>query len=371
MKTLNVLLLEPYLTGSHKSWAEEYARYSNHTVTTLSLPGRFWKWRMHGGAVTLAKQFLALESLPDVILATDMLNLATFQALTRHCSYNIPCAIYFHENQLTYPWSPTDRDVKAKRDNHYSFVNYVSALAADAVLFNSPYHLAAFFEALPKFLKHFPDFNELDSVAELKNKAQVLPLGLDLRRFDLYKPSTPPIVDSPPVILWNHRWEYDKNPSDFFNALYVLADEGLEFKVVILGENFRNAPTEFAIAQERLTDRIIHIGYANDFETYARFLWQADILPVTSYHDFFGASVVQAMYCGCYPLLPKRLVYPDLISTTQQPSHLYKTQEDLVEKLKQVIKQRLFLKDTGLQDVVKQFDWSILASQYDQILTTA
>ena len=72
---MKILLVEPYHTGSHASWAEGYARYSQHQVDILSLPGRFWKWRMHGGAVTLARQFLESETQPDLILATDMLDL--------------------------------------------------------------------------------------------------------------------------------------------------------------------------------------------------------------------------------------------------------------------------------------------------------
>ncbi|MDX1521413.1 MAG: DUF3524 domain-containing protein, partial [Anaerolineae bacterium] len=134
---MKILLIEPYYTGSHAAWTDGYAKYSQHQVDILSLPGRFWKWRMHGGAVTLARKFLASTLRPDLILATDMLDLTTFLALTRERTSGIPTAIYFHENQLTYPWSPTDRDIPLNRDKHYGFINYTSALAADAVLFNS------------------------------------------------------------------------------------------------------------------------------------------------------------------------------------------------------------------------------------------
>jgi hypothetical protein len=113
------LLVEPYFTGSHAAWATGYAQHSQHHVDILSLPGRFWKWRMHGGAVTVARKFLASESRPDLILATDMLDLTTFLALTRCRTANIPTVIYFHENQLTYPRSPTDRDIAQKRDKQY------------------------------------------------------------------------------------------------------------------------------------------------------------------------------------------------------------------------------------------------------------
>jgi hypothetical protein len=164
---MHILLLEPYLTGSHAAWAQGYAAHSRHDVTTLSLPGRFWKWRMHGGAVTLAREFMVADVTPDGILATDMLDLTTFLALTRARTAHLPVALYCHENQLSYPWSAGDRDVIRGRDVHYGFINYASAMTADAVFFNSAYHLESFFDALPRMLKHFPDYNELEGLAAL------------------------------------------------------------------------------------------------------------------------------------------------------------------------------------------------------------
>ena len=67
-----ILLIEPYFTGSHKSWAVDYQANSSHTIEIISLPGKFWKWRMHGGAITLADQFMKMNFIPDLILATDM-----------------------------------------------------------------------------------------------------------------------------------------------------------------------------------------------------------------------------------------------------------------------------------------------------------
>jgi len=109
---MNILLVEPFYTGSHKSWAQGYQSFSNHNVQIISLPGQFWKWRMHGGAITLAKQFMDMDFSPDLILATDMLDLTTFLSLTKSRTAQVPNALYFHENQLSYPWSNSDRDVQ-------------------------------------------------------------------------------------------------------------------------------------------------------------------------------------------------------------------------------------------------------------------
>jgi glycosyltransferase involved in cell wall biosynthesis len=82
-------------------------------------------------------------------------------------------------------------------------------------------------------------------------------------------------------------------------------------------------PPIFEKAKSRLGHRIIHWGYADDFEEYARLLWKADILPVTSNQDFFGGSVVEAMYCGCFPMLPNRLAYSEHLLEEQKQQCLY------------------------------------------------
>ncbi len=72
---MHILLIEPYFTGSHKSWAEGYKSHSNHTINLLTMKGQFWKWRMHGGAVTLANQYLYSNYNPNLIITPDMLDL--------------------------------------------------------------------------------------------------------------------------------------------------------------------------------------------------------------------------------------------------------------------------------------------------------
>ncbi|NTW02599.1 MAG: DUF3524 domain-containing protein, partial [Oscillochloris sp.] len=79
---MHILWLDPFHGGSHAAVAAGYATHSRHQVTILSLPiDGGWRWRMRGGAVRLAR--CARESMlkPDLIVASDMLDLATFRAL--------------------------------------------------------------------------------------------------------------------------------------------------------------------------------------------------------------------------------------------------------------------------------------------------
>ncbi len=361
---MKIALLEPFMAGSHASWANGYATHSRHRVEIFSLEGKYWKWRMHGGAVSLARQYRARGFTPDLLLATDMLDLTTFLALTRDLIAGLPCVLYFHENQLSYPWSPSDADPVQQRDAHYCFINYASALAADLVCFNSAYHRHDFLTRLPEFLNSFPDYCELDTVADIDSKSITLPLGLDLDALDRARPkevaSTKEVT---PLILWNHRWEYDKNPDEFFNALFALQEQGIDFKLAVLGEAYQKQPAIFATARERLQDHIVHWGYVESYAEYAEWLWRADILPVTSIHDFFGISVVEAIYCGCFPLLPLRLAYPEHVDPVRHPQCFYQDSADMVTALVKICTTHAW-RDFNV-DVVKGYNWGKMVPQYD------
>ncbi len=369
---MKILIIEPYYTGSHAAWADGIIKYSKHDVALLKMPGRYWKWRMHGGSITLAREFEKLDYRPDLIIATDMIDLSGFLALTRKDTHSIPTAIYFHENQLNYPWSPTDRDVINERDRHYGFINYISSLSADAVLFNSEFHKKSFVNSLPSFLKHFPDYNELSSVDLIRSKSRVLHLGIELSKFDQYMLEITANKeqrgeDIAPIILWNHRWEYDKNPSDFFDALYVLQERDIDFRLVLLGEKFDKIPQEFEIAKERLGSKIIKLGYAESFEEYAHWLWISDILPISSIQDFFGISIIEALYCECVPCFPKRLTYPELVPMNEYGEYFYDENNSFQTVLEKIITDYDSHDRKSFRNVASQFDWKNMIGEYDRL----
>jgi glycosyltransferase involved in cell wall biosynthesis len=360
---MKILVVEPFYTGSHAAWAEGYARHSWHDVSILKLSGAHWKWRMHGGAVTLARKFLLSRERPDLILATDMLDLSTFLALTRSITADTPCALYFHENQITYPWSVKDRDRRRNRDHHYGFVNFTSALVSDRVFFNSRYHMTSFLEALPAFLGRFPDQNEVVRINEIATKSYVLPLGLDLQWLDKLRQES---KHDKPLLLWNHRWEYDKNPDDFFKALGVLDQRGRAFDVAVAGEVFDVIPDAMEAGLARLGNRVVHAGFCEDRIEYAYWLWRADIQPVTSNQDFFGSSVAEAAYCNCLPLLPRRLAFPELFDG----DYFYDDLDDLVERLDDAVTNigRTRARTRSPRKSIEKYDWHMMAPRYDKAL---
>ena len=358
---MNILLIEPYFGGSHKAWAEGLQGHSDHNITLLTLPAQFWKWRMQGGAVTLARLYTAGDYHPDLILASDMFDLATFRGLTRQQTADIPIALYFHENQLTYP-----QNTRQKHGWQYGFINYASAMAADAIFFNSQYHLHAFYDELPRMLKHFGDYNELDSVDVLRAKSEVLSVGIDLRRFNRWRAGTHKTNDAP-LIVWNHRWEEDKNPAGFLVVLDQLMAQEVPFRVAILGEPNRQKTPEFEAARERLGHRVVQYGYLEAFSDYARILWESDYVVSTAYQEFFGIAVVEAMYCGCIPILPQRCNYPYLVPETWHDVCIYRRDRPL-SLLQRHLTGAIRVDASVLQHHAAQWDWKQITPQYDLVL---
>ncbi len=331
---------------------------------------------MHGGAVTLARQLLASELRPEVLLATDMLDLAAFLGLARHRCGLIPAVLYMHENQLTYPampddasWSASRRRRAAARDVHYGFVNITSALAADRVLWNSDYHRRSFLSAVGEFLRQFPDYREADVVESIADRSEVLPLGLDLQSLDAARPDA--AARPRPRLVWNHRWEHDKAPETFFCAVDALLAKGLDFELVLLGQRFVRDPPVCEQARQRLGDRIAHSGYVPSREEYARWLWNSDVVVSTARHEFFGAAVAEATYCRCWPVLPDRLSYPELVPRAYHELALYHDFDELVAKLTLALSAAADGKrpPPALRQAMAQYDWTIMSPRYDALLT--
>lgn len=370
---MKVLALEPWYGGSHRNFVDGLIENSRHEYELVMMAARFWKWRLQGGAQTLARkcrQLVESGFTPDVILASSMVNIPAFLALSRKYIGNVPVVYYLHENQLTYPLSKEE-----KRDLSYAYINYLSCLAADQVVFNTEFHYNEFIRALPGLLRVFPDYTHLHTVSEIRAKSRVMHLGMNLQAHARYA-NTSGSDRGSPIVLWNQRWEYDKNPEAFFGLMNRLDDAGCRFRLILAGKRFEEQPSEFDTAFERYADQILHYGYAEDFEEYSRLLHRADIVVSTAIHEFFGIAMLEAIYCGCHPLLPNRLSYPELIpEKLHKPllhaPILYDDDESLFTILKAMLMgEERPLPHGTLRGIVEHLDWSVHVEQYDALMAS-
>jgi len=365
---MNILALEPYYGGSHRAFLDGLSKASGHNWTLLTLPAHKWKWRMRHSAITFASRAAEIPKNRrnwDLLFCSDMLNLAEFAALAPVEIARLPKVIYFHENQLTYPVRVEDG-----RDYQFAMTNLTGLLAADAVWFNSQFHMDSFLGALVKFLKSMPDHQPFEAIDKIRTKSSVHPPGIPdfpIRRARKAGPLR---------ILWAARWEHDKKPEDFFEALSMLKKKKISFRLSVIGQSFRDRPAIFDKAHSIFKEHIDLWGYQKSRDDYERALRQADVIVSTANHEFFGIGVLEAVAAGAYPLVPERLSYPEILGLGRIEGagrFFYDgTPRDLAEKLSELAarmeKDSLWpvaIKPAIITDHLK---WKNLGIRYDKTL---
>jgi glycosyltransferase involved in cell wall biosynthesis len=362
---LRVLAIEPYFGLSHRIFLEGFQARSRHQVEIWHMPARKWKWRMRGSAYHFARRAAELEAAyrPDVVLASDFLNLADWRALSPASYRAAPVLLYFHENQITYPLSE-----EAPVDHHYGWINLSSALAADRILFNSAYHRELFLREVERILARMPDFVPPGLAGGLRARSGVFPVGIDFEPHEKLARERSRGWSSEPVILWNHRWEYDKAPERFVEALIELARRGVPFRTIVCGESFGKSHPAFERAVRELGDRILHLGFFREAGVYRKAAAGADVVVSTARHEFFGVSVVEAMFLGCLPVLPNALSYPEIIPPHLHPLFLYGQDEALADFLAAFLREPPLRYVEELREAAAAYHWKHLAPRLDSIL---
>ena len=372
---MRILLVEPWQTGSHQAWAEGYQAASGHEVNIVGLPGKLWRWRLRGGALPLAEKvttWIDMHGQPDLLLISGLVDVAELLGLARrNLSPDVGVVIYQHESQLVYPVA------EGNYDNGAALRNWMSWCVADLVLFNSYHHMRAVTAALPTFVRSLPDATHEPMVEAVISRFEVFAVGVDLG--DIPDRSVMPdassrgaVGGSPsrPVILWPHRWERDKDPGAFVAALRKVKAADLDFGLVLAGQDPPSgsamAAEDRASAEHEFADHIV-AGGELDREDYLRQLASCDLVVSCARHEFFGVAIVEAVAAGCVPLLPDALSYPELIRPPWHSTVLYEPGTfgtRLVDAVKRV--DELRSETIGLSQSMRRFDWSTMATVYDQ-----
>lgn len=366
---MKFLFLESYFGGSHKDFALGLKGHSSHGIDLLTLPDRYWRWRMRGAALLFHARIDDLSSY-DGIVATDMINLADFMAMAG--PNPPPVMVYFHENQLGYPDNPG-----VPPEGQYGFMNITTALCADQVAFNSSFQMEQFLSGVERLLKTMPDLNPPWVGRAIRKKSLVLYPGCRFPKnsFKSTQVKSGQIKSGqeeklPPLIIWNHRWEYDKRPERFFKALGEIKQRGIPFRLALLGEGVSKIPKAFLAAKEVFPREIVVFGHVDSKQEYFDWLSQGHVVVSCAIQENFGISVVEAVGMGCIPLLPKRLSYPEIMPQEHHGAILYTGHGDLVEKLAEFL---LAPGDHGhlresLSHAMEQYAWESRFKEYDATL---
>ncbi len=368
-----IVAIEPFHGGSHKQLVDILQRiFRDHQKNTnqeinfqlYSTPAKKWHWRARTSALYFSQEIPRFQdSTIDVLFCSSVLNLTELLGLRSDLAKAKRTIVYFHENHLVYPVKSS----KGERDFQYGYNQITTALAADIVVFNSLYNMNSFLDSIGAFLKLQPDYRPSTTKVrtEIEAKSKVLHFPLD---FPTFSPQKTNIDDDSPLhIVWPHRWEHDKNPEDFFETLFKLKSDGLKFRVSILGEEFQTVPPIFDKAKTILADEILHYGRLDNRKEYEEVLATADVAVSTANHEFFGVAMMEATFFGCLPLVPNRLVYPELYPA--EPC-IYRTNQQLYKKLKSLclkpnlIREQIWWTAKNSQEVSEKYSVKALASSY-------
>jgi glycosyltransferase involved in cell wall biosynthesis len=346
---MKILLLSAYNTHSHNYWCNLLiSGLPQFKWTLLTLPPRKFSWRIRGNALSwMAENNKVLLEDYDTVLATSMVDFSSIIGLYPHLG-TANKVIYFHENQFEYPLS----DNKGHSNVESMMVNLYGALAADKVIFNSRYNMESFFIGAKKLLKKINDHSPLSIVDTIEDKSSLLPVPICEKHIKVENK----IKNS---IIWNHRWEYDKNPEDFYKSLIILKDRGVDFSLIMMGIEFKNSPPAFNKIKSDFSSEILCWGHQTP-EEYINWLKKGELIISTAIHEFQGLAVMEGVQYGAIPVVPNRLSYPEWF----KDEYLYSnTPEDMA-----TLMEKKFM-TPGTSPNLNNLSWENLKYSYKKIIT--
>ena len=351
-------LVNPWHRGSHQRWAEGYAEASAHAVRLIALGGEAWRWRLQSGAVPLAEAMAgawASAGVPDAMIVSGMVDTSTLLGLLRP-PRSTRVVVFQHESQVARPRpdQPEARDAV--------LAQWRGWMAADQVWFATEWHRSVALEALVRFADAQPGSEVSATLPSIEARSRVVPVGIDLQPMR----DASPAGSEPPLVLWSHRWEPDKDPAAFVAAIDRLVQSDVEFRLALAGEHGDGGAPEYDQLLARHGDRVVAAGPL-DAAAYAETVRRADVVVSTAVHEFFGVAMVEAMAAGAVPVLPDRLSYPEVLGAWAELAYPDRSfGSALAAVLADLDGARR--RASGLADSMQRFDWSVVGPEMDERL---
>jgi len=359
---IDILFFEPWYGGSHRAFAESWVRSSRNRVEVMSLAPRHWKWRQEASAWEFAAQVTAQRTPPDVIACSDYVDLPRLIGTLPPNWRGLPTLCYFHENQLTYPGEHGERDLT------HGFCNVLTAVRADALVFNSAFHRDDFGAAADDMLSHMPRPNPRAQLTVALERASVVPPLPELAAVPLGSGGP---AGAPLRIAFPHRLEHDKDPLGFLSIIREALDRELPIEVTFLGGDPSAAPSEVRRQLESIARVVTHVGVVPSRGDYLARLGACDIVASTARHEFFGVAFAEGMAAGCAPLAPDRLNYPALLARYESRdtgAGLAADREDFLGRLVRLAAARDRLRSTERREAARQAVLPLDASRTTEAL---
>ncbi|XP_016094263.1 glycosyltransferase-like domain-containing protein 1 isoform X2 [Sinocyclocheilus grahami] len=342
---MSVLLLEAFYGGSHKQLVD-LLKESVEDCVSFTLPAKKWHWRARTSALYFMQAVPASSSY-RVLFTSSVLNLAELVALRPDLA-RLKKVLYFHENQLVYPVRKSQ-----ERDFQYGYNQILSCMVADVVVFNSAFNMKSFLSSISTFMKTMPDHRPKDLDRLIRPKCRVLHFPIrfpDVTRFlpahkrlrhslrcdDIHAPATQSHVQT-------------SAPSC---PELTIDSEPPEKIVNVAGPQQSLEPMSVTPCQETLQIQPMSRPCGDE---------RGNLQPL---HIVWPHRWLEAVHCGCYPLCPKALVYPEIVPAT----YLYSTPEQLCKRLQDFCKRPQLVRHHVTQVNLHTFSWDTLGDSFRSLL---
>lgn len=368
---MRILLLSAYDTLSHRYWRESLVKqFPQYQWTVLHLAPRYFNYRVRSNPLSWSSQHRKILEQPyELVIATSLVDTSTLRGLVPSLAQT-PLWVYCHENQFAYPSSLIqDSRRTLQHDLEVKMVFLYNCLCADWISFNSNWNRNTALQELSELLKAFPEKTDPQCMDSLEIKSDVLPVPLNEKMNNQLPAGNPKKLEAGREIqvVWNHRWEYDKGPDFLLAFVKELSSRQIPVCLHVTGKQFRQQPEAFDVLQRYLETENSSVrkgvfGFLDSRNEYMECLESSDIVLSTALHDFQGLSILEAVQCGCIPLLPDKLAYPEFF----EEKFLYEWKDLPEDCARSAVDKLVCLQKKGdlqLPDLVR-FDWSCLREAY-------
>ncbi|XP_071666820.1 tRNA-queuosine alpha-mannosyltransferase isoform X8 [Patagioenas fasciata] len=361
---MSVLLIEAFYGGSHKQLMDLLQEELQDDCVLCTLPAKKWHWKARTAALHFM-QTVPTSANYRVLFASSVLNLAELVALRRDLG-KLKKVLYFHENQLAYPVQKCQ-----ERDFQYGYNQVLSCLVADVVVFNSAFNMESFLTSIGKFMKLIPDHRPKDLEKIIRPKCQVLYFPVrfpDVSRFmpehklarlqkvigvkrngDAYQLEGLPGRQKSGDLMKNSNAHGE-------SGLCTPEHEGLPSPSPAPERPNKAEASESTNPCQGEDKQHLPFNLCNIMSG-----WDSRQRPL---HVAWPHRWVEAVYCGCYPLCPKALVYPEIFPA----EYLYSTPEQLFKRLQNFCKRPDIVRKHLYKGETAGFSWAALGGKFRSLL---
>ncbi|XP_034864004.1 glycosyltransferase-like domain-containing protein 1 isoform X5 [Mirounga leonina] len=364
---MSLLIVEPFYGGSHKQLVDLLQEELEDCVL-YTLPAKKWHWRARTSALYFS-QNIPISEQYRILFASSVLNLTELAALRPDLG-KLKKILYFHENQLIYPVKKCQ-----ERDFQYGYNQILSCLVADVVVFNSVFNMESFLTSIGKFMKLIPDHRPRDLESIIRPKCQVIYFPIRFPDVSRFMPKHKPTHLQKILSLKG-------NGGTAPSLALPFQQEQKGSENLLKNSNSESGPRN-AAPQENLGSSLTQESdwrtcdsSDNSSSHHQEKIQNAafnprDILggiddPQRPLHIVWPHRWLEAVYCGCYPLCPKDLVYPEIFPA----EYLYSTPEQLSKRLQIFCKRPDIVRKHLYKGEMTPFSWAALHGKFRSLLTT-